>query len=79
MTRLPGRIVIDADVCGGRPHFRGTRIPAYVVLEMLANEEKWEDIHQAYPDLTRQDLKDAVEYAKEIAAIPRQQPAGTAT
>ena len=60
MTKLPGRIVIEAGTCGGRPHYQGTLIPVYVVLEMLANAEDWEEIHQAYPDLVQQDLSDAL-------------------
>lgn len=76
--KLPGRITIDSACCGGRPHFKGTRTPVYVVLEMLANEESWEDIHDSYPQLTRDDLRDALEYAKMIAAVPHQSPIATA-
>ena len=70
--KLPGRIVIDPATCGGRPHFRGTRIPVYVVLEMLANGECHEDIREEFPDLTDQDICHAIEYARDVAAIPRQ-------
>jgi len=59
MKTLPGRIVIDAAVCGGRPHFKGTRIPVYVVLEMLANQETWADVHADYPLLTQDDIHSA--------------------
>lgn len=69
---LLGRITIDEDHCSGRPYFKGTRIPVYVVLEMLANREKETDILEAYPDLQSADLTDALEYAKNIASIPRQ-------
>ena len=69
---LPGRIVIDSATCGGRPHFRGTRIPVYVVLEMLANGESREDVCTEFPDLTEPDLFHAIEYARDVAAIPRQ-------
>ena len=72
MTKMPGRIVVDAAVCGGRPFFRGTRVPVYVVLEMLANDESWPDIKEAFPDLTPQDVKDALDFARELAAVPRQ-------
>lgn len=72
MTRMPGRIVVDPATCGSRPHFRGTRIPVYVVLEMLSNQESWEDIHRAYPDLRRKDLADALHFARELASVPRQ-------
>ena len=72
MTKLPGRIVIEAGTCGGRPHYRGTRIPVYVVLELLANGEAWKAIHEAYPDLEKQDLSDALDYARDLASVPRQ-------
>jgi len=74
MKTLPGRIVIDLAVCGGRPHFKGTRIPVYVVLEMLANQEAWEDIHADYPQLTEGDIYSALEFARNLADVPRQSP-----
>jgi uncharacterized protein (DUF433 family) len=72
MKLFEGRITVDPDYCGGRPYFRGTRIPVYVILEMLANREKEQDILDAYPVLQSSDLTDALEYAKNIASIPRQ-------
>jgi len=74
MKTLPGRIVIDPAVCGGRPHFKGTRIPVYVVLEMLTNQESWDDIRADYPLLTLDDIRSALEYARNIADVPRQSP-----
>ena len=74
MKTLPERIVIDPAVCGGRPHFKATRVPVYVVLEMLANEESWADIHADYPMLIQDDMRAALEYARNIANIPRQSP-----
>jgi uncharacterized protein (DUF433 family) len=74
MRTLPGRIVIDPAVCGGRPYFKGTRVPVYVVLEMLANREGREDIHADYPLLTPDDIRSALEYARNIADVPRQSP-----
>lgn len=77
MKLLKGRIAVDADQCGGRPYFKGTRIPVYVVLEMMANREKEADILESYPDLRSQDIIDALDYARNLAAVPRQtlQPA----
>lgn len=72
MSKLPGRIVIDGEFCGGRPDFQGMRIPVYVVLEMLLNEEPKSEIVKSFPDLKEDDLKAALAYATEIAAIPRQ-------
>ncbi|MBI2890721.1 MAG: DUF433 domain-containing protein [Nitrospirae bacterium] len=67
---LPGRVAIDPNFCGGRPHFRGTRVPVYVVLEMLANGEEPKEILSEYPNLTAEDLRDALVYAKQLAEIP---------
>jgi uncharacterized protein (DUF433 family) len=75
MKTLPGRIVIDPAICGGRPHFKDTRVPVYVVLEMLANQETWDDIHTDYPALNQDDIHAAIEHARNIACIPRQSPA----
>ncbi len=74
MKALPGRIAIDPAVCGGRPHFTGTRVPVYVVLESLANRETWDDIKADYPSLTPDDIRSALEYARNIADVPRQSP-----
>ena len=50
-------------------------MPVYVVLEMLANQETWDDIHADYPALNQDDIHAAIEYARNIASIPRQSPA----
>ena len=70
MRSLPGRVTVDPATCGGRPFFRGTRIPVYVVLEMLSNQEPISAIIENYPDLTESDLKAAIEYARNLAEIP---------
>lgn len=77
MKTLPGRIVVDPQTCGGKPIFSGTRIPVYVVLEMLANREPSEDILAEYPNLTTTDLQDALTFARNLAEIPGN-PAPTA-
>jgi len=77
MKTLPGRITIDPHMCGGKPVFSGTRVPVYIVLEMLANREKSEDILAEYPNLTEADLRDALTFARNLAEIPGQ-PASSA-
>ena len=62
-------IVIDPNILGGKPIIAGTRIPVYMVLELLAagvNEE--EIIKNYYPSLTKQDIRDAVKYAAKTVA-----------
>lgn len=70
MKTLPGRIVIDPETCGGKPIFSGTRVPVYVVLELLANREDIQEILAEYPDLTVVDLHDALTFARNLAEIP---------
>ncbi len=70
MKTFPGRITVEADTCGGRPYFKGTRIPVYIVLEMVGNQEDQKKIFENFPDLTPQDLKDSVAYARNIAELP---------
>ncbi len=70
MKTLPGRITIDAHTCGGKPIFAGTRVPVYIVLEMLANRETLEEILAEYPNLTTADLQDALTFARNVAEIP---------
>ena len=70
MKTLPGRIIIDPERCGGKPVFSATRVPVYVVLEMLANGESQQEILKEYPNLTAEDLHDALVYARNLAEIP---------
>ena len=70
MKTLPGRITVDPQTCGGKPIFSGTRIPVYIILEMLANGENTKDILAEYPNLTTADLQDAFTFARNLAEIP---------
>jgi uncharacterized protein (DUF433 family) len=70
MKTLPGRIIIDPERCSGKPVFSGTRVPVYVVLEMLANGESQKEVLDEYPNLTTEDLHDALVFARNLAEIP---------
>jgi uncharacterized protein (DUF433 family) len=78
MKTLPGRITIDPQTCGGKPVFSGTRVPVYVVLEMLANRERPEEILAEFPNLTAADLQDALTFARNVAEIPGNPASATA-
>lgn len=51
----------------GKPCLRGTRIPVYLVLEKLGAGETTEEILAAYPQLTKDHIKAALQYAALIA------------
>ncbi|MFZ2070958.1 MAG: DUF433 domain-containing protein [Halobacteriota archaeon] len=59
-------IEINPKVLCGKPVIKGTRIPVYLILELLAAGYDFERIMEAYPDLKREDIEAAIEYASEI-------------
>lgn len=62
------RITIDPEVCLGQPTIRGLRIPVSIVLRMLATGQTTEDVLVAYPELEREDILQAMQYAAWLAS-----------
>jgi uncharacterized protein (DUF433 family) len=60
------RITVDAAQMGGVPCIRGLRIPVATVVGMLADGMTEEEILTAFPDLEREDLREALRYAAEV-------------
>lgn len=50
---------------GGLPSIRGLRIPVATVVAMVADGMSTEDIIAELPDLTREDVREALLYAAE--------------
>ena len=61
------RISIDPRVCHGQACIKGTRIPVYQVIRMLANGDIIEDLLKAYPSLEREDILACLDYAAALA------------
>ena len=53
------RVVIDEKILGGKPVIRGTRIPVYLIVELVANGLSIKDILKEYPELSEEDVKAA--------------------
>ncbi|QGA80355.1 DUF433 domain-containing protein [Candidatus Nanohalobium constans] len=49
-------IEVNPEIMAGKPVVKGTRIPVYVVLQMLEEDTQIEDILEAYPDLEREKM-----------------------
>jgi uncharacterized protein (DUF433 family) len=59
------RITVKAEQMGGVPCLRGLRIPVATVVGMVAEGMSVEEILNAYPDLERADISEALRYAAE--------------
>jgi uncharacterized protein (DUF433 family) len=59
------RITVDPKQMGGVPCLRGLRIPVATVVGMVADGMTEEEILAAYPDLEREDIREALRYAAE--------------
>ena len=59
------RITVDPDKMGGVPSIRGLRVPVATVVGMVADGMGEEEILKAYPDLEREDVREALRYAAE--------------
>ena len=57
------RITMDSEIMGGQPCVRGIRIPVSLIIKLLAAGKIVEEILDDYPELEREDVKQALEYA----------------
>ncbi len=63
MANMMDRITINPEQCGGRPCIRGMRIRVIDVLDLFAAGLSAEQILEEMPDLEREDLQAALQYA----------------
>ena len=57
------RITFEPGIMGGRACIRGMRIPVSVIVGQIAHGAAVEEILAGYPDLEREDIQQALEYA----------------
>ncbi|MEM2668380.1 MAG: DUF433 domain-containing protein [Nitrososphaerota archaeon] len=60
------RIEVNPKILCGKPVIKGTRIPVYLILELLSAGYDFKKIIEAYPTLKEEDIKAAIEYAIKI-------------
>ena len=72
---MDDRIVVDPNICSGKPTIRGTRIMVKNILGMVAGGYTMARIIDAYPELTTHDVTAALQYASQVIdeekVIPR--------
>ena len=59
------RIEVNPDILMGKPVIAGTRIPVYLILNLLASGYTQERILDAYPGLVLEDIRAALQYAEQ--------------
>lgn len=62
---MSDRITSDPSVMSGKPVITGTRITVESILERLAAGETVEQVVSAHPNLTKEGVQAALEYAAE--------------
>ncbi len=66
-SELLKRISIDPERCFGKPCIRGHRIWVSLILDLLASGYSAEDVIEAYPQLSREDVLACVAYGAEMS------------
>lgn len=62
-----GRVEINPKVMAGKPVITGTRIPVYLILDLLADGVTTEEIIKTYyPQLAKEDIRAAIRYGAKI-------------
>lgn len=61
------RISIDPRISHGQACIKGTRIPVYQIVGMLANGDSIEGLLEAYPTIRREDILACLDYAAALA------------
>ena len=65
---LSDRIEINPKIMLGKPVIRGTRITVELILRKLGEGASEADMLDAYPHLSREDIRAAVLYAADVLA-----------
>ena len=66
MTDWKAHITVDPEILVGKPIIRGTRISVELILDRLADGWSTEQIVDAYPRVSRQDVLAAIAFAGEV-------------
>lgn len=63
-------ISVNPDVMGGTPVFRGTRVPIQTLIDYLEGGESINDFLEGFPTVTRDQVIELLEQAKEKVLVP---------
>ena len=60
------RIEMNPDICNGKAVIHGTRITVSTILGFLSAGDSYEEILEAYPNITKEDIMACLTYAHKI-------------
>ena len=60
------RISVNSDIMVGKPCIKGTRITVELILQKLSQGYSYEDLLEAYPKLTVDDIQEVFKYTYAI-------------
>jgi uncharacterized protein (DUF433 family) len=60
------RIVSDPDIMLGKPIVKGTRITVELILRKMAEGMTFEELLEAYPHITKDDILAAISYSADV-------------
>ncbi len=63
---MDNRIVIDPNICHGKPVIRGTRVLVSNILSALASGETIEQVLDDFPNITKEDIYAALALGSEL-------------
>ena len=63
-TNCNERVTRDPAVLGGKPVIRGMRVPVSLIVDFIESGDTIDEVLDAYPALTRDDVEAALAYAK---------------
>lgn len=66
MRELTKRIIVDDGICNGKPVIQGSRITVQSVLEYLSAGDSVEDVLEAYPSLSKEDVLECIRFAANL-------------
>ena len=63
------RIEVNPKIMLGKPVIRGTRVPVEIILRKLGEGATTQDLLDAYPRLTKEDIEAAIAYAADAISL----------
>ncbi len=65
-SKILDKIIVDPEIMGGKPVIKGTRIPIYIIIQMVKDGLSFDEIIIEYPRLQIDDIRASLDYALHL-------------